>query len=281
MGPTWLVTGSHGFLGANAVRTLQQQPDLHVIGASRNDFDLTDQAAMRSFLTRHSPQFVLNTAAMAVHSECESNPAATYAINARVVEALAQECSAIGATLIHISTDAVFDGHRGNYTELDHTSPNTEYGRSKLAGEEFALANNQALIIRTNFFGWSPSRQRSIVEFFSNNLSAGQPIIGYTDTITTSLYVSDLIERIFALQNTRGIVHLTSVDPLSKYEFGCLVAEALHLDSTLITPTESPGGAKNISLNTDKAAALLGAQLPTQRDGIARAMAEREAIRFP
>jgi dTDP-4-dehydrorhamnose reductase len=83
------------------------------------------------------------------------------------------------------------------------------------------------------------------------------------------------------LQNIRGIVHLTSVDPLSKYEFGCLVAEALHLDSTLITPTDSPGGAKNISLDTDKAVALLGVQLPTQRDGIARAMAEREFIRFP
>lgn len=280
MGHTWLVTGANGFLGANAIRILEQKSDTQVVGASRSDFDITDRVGVRDFLSQYSPRFVLNTAAMAIHSECESDPAAAHATNAEAVKTLAQECSAIGATLIQISTDAVFDGLRGDYTELDHTSPKTEYGRSKLLGEEYALANNPALVIRTNFFGWSPSGQRSILEFFVHNLAAGTPVNGYTDTITTSLYASDLVERIFALQQSQGIVHLTSADPLSKYEFGCLVAETFNLNPESITPTHSPEGPKNISLNTDKAQDLLDSPLPTQQEGVARALAHKEVIRF-
>ena len=280
MGHTWLVTGAKGFLGANAIRILEQKSDTQVVGASRSDFDITDRVGVRDFLSQHSPRFVLNTAAMAVHSECESDPAAAHAINAEAVKTLAQECSAVGATLIQISTDAVFDGLRGDYTELDHPAPKTEYGRSKLLGEEYALANNPALVIRTNFFGWSPSGQRSILEFFVHNLAAGTPVTGYTDTITTSLYASDLVERIFALQHSQGIVHLTSADPLSKYEFGCLVAETFNLNPASITPINSPEGPRNISLNTNKAQDLLDSPLPTQQEGVARALAHKEVIRF-
>lgn len=281
MGHTWLVTGANGFLGANAIRVLEQKSDTRVLGTSRRNFDLKDRVSMRNFFITHSPQFVLNTAAMAVHSECESDPTAAHAINAEAVKTLAQECSVIGATLIHISTDAVFDGHRGDYTELDPTSPNTEYGRSKLLGEEYALAYNPALIIRTNFFGWSPNGQRSILEFFTKNLAAGKKVNGFTDTITTSLYAGDLVERIFALQRSQGIIHLTSSDAISKYQFGCLVAEAFNFDPALVTAIDSPGGPKNISLNTDKASGLLGSPLPTQQEGITRAFAEREIIGFP
>lgn len=276
----WLVTGAGGFLGANAMRVLAGQGNTDAFGVTRMDFDLTDRESLRSYLRAHAPTRVLNTAAMASHPACELEPQRAMTINADVVKMLAQECTDIGATLIHISTDAVFDGHRGNYTESDQPNPNTAYGDSKLKGEIYALEHNDALVVRTNFFGWSPTGQRSILEFFVTNLSAGRSVNGFTDTITTSLYTSDLMERVISLSEARGIVHLTSSDPISKYAFGCLVAENFGHPPELIVATESPGGSKNISLNTDKARGLLGAPLPTQREGIVRATQAREIIQF-
>lgn len=274
------MTGAGGFLGANAVRILSQDNRRDALGVTRQDFDLTDRTALRGYLQAQAPTTVLNTAAIASHPTCELEPQQAFAINAEAVKMLAEECTDIGATLIQISTDAVFDGHLGNYSEADPPNPNTVYGESKLQGEIYALEHNDSLVVRTNFFGWSPTGQRSILEFFVNNLSAGNSVNGFTDTITTSLYATDLVENIIFLSQCRGIVHLTSTDSLSKYDFGCEVAESFGFSQDLIVPIGSPGGPKNISLNTEKARGLLGSPLPTQRQGVQRARDEKGTTQF-
>jgi len=263
------------------MRVLMQNNSMDAVGATRDDFDLTDRIAIQRFLKHHSPDVVLNTAAMASHAACEADPAAAMLVNATAVKFLAQECTAVGAKLIQISTDAVFDGSLGNYLETDDPSPNTAYGISKLQGEIHAAAENDSLILRTNFFGWSPDSHASILEFFVNTLASGQTAPGYIDTITTSLYTSDLIERIITLSETSGLFHLTSSDSISKFEFGQLVADHMGVDQKRITAVASPEGPKNISLNTLKASDYLANPLPTQAAGLTRAFLERPAIEFP
>ena len=162
-----------------------------------------------------------------------------------------------------ISTDAVFDGARGHYSEADAPNPTSVYGRTKLEGEQLALASTDALVARTNFFGWSPTGRRSILEFFVNALSNGEQVRGFTDFTTSSAYVQVLAEALWdlcALEAT-GLVHLTSPEALTKYEFGVAVAEEFGLDAGLITPTTSdmqPPREGDISLDVARAESWLG-----------------------
>ena len=140
-------------------------------------------------------------------------------MNAVATGVLAEASAQAGARFVYVSTDAVFDGSRGNYGEEDTPHPFSVYGETKLEGEEQARTHHQApLIVRVNFFGWSPSGQRSILEFFVNELAAGRRVQGYTDFIVTSLYVTHLLDAIAGLitAEASGTFHLGSSDALSK-----------------------------------------------------------------
>jgi dTDP-4-dehydrorhamnose reductase len=230
---------------------------------------------------------ILHAAALASHEQCQSDPQLAERVNADATRQLARAAADVGAQFVCISTDAVFDGSRGDYTESDAPRPFSVYGRTKLLGEEYALQETDALVLRTNFFGWSPSGSRSILEFFVNELSAGRPVNGYTDFIVTSTYASFLLEAIWQLaaRRTTGIVHVGSADRLSKYEFGRTVAEVFGLDAGLIAPVSatsarhSTSRARDLSLRTDRLRALLGAELPTQQIGILQAQDDSSTLR--
>lgn len=292
--PRWLITGATGFLGSNAARFLESRA--YRIAASREGaptsgfdsavtLDLSDMASIEMAVRAASPDVILHTAALADHEACERDPEYAAVINVEATGALADAATSVGARLVHISTDAVFDGRRGHYREDDAPSPFSVYGRTKLAGEQAALAGTDALVIRTNFFGWSPSRRRSILEFFVNSLEAGAAVQGYTDFVVTSLYAQDLMQALWELHDRAGIgvLHLGARDALSKYEFGCLVAAAFGLNPDLISPVSAAAGQHStsrvldLSLDSSRAAALLGRELPSQGEGIARAVHERPA----
>lgn len=144
-----------------------------------------------------------------------------------------------------------------------------------------------ALVARTNFFGWSPSGTRSILEFFATAVRTGREAPGFTDFTVTSLYVADLVgilQRLVTDQRS-GIVHVTSRDPLSKYAFGCEVAEALGGRTSLIRATSATNGhsmarPRNLSLDTGLLRSWLGEEPPSQVEGIHRAYdEEREVVR--
>jgi dTDP-4-dehydrorhamnose reductase len=192
----------------------------------------------------------------------------------------------VGSKLIYLSTDAVFNGETGNYLETDTPDPFSVYGKSKLKGEINTLGvDPRSLVIRTNFFGWSPTHSRSILEFFVNNLDAQNPIEGYTDFTVTSIYVRYLAQHIRQLRDQAGIWNVASRDALTKFDFGLNVAEVFRLEPALITPVTGRGEvsrARNISLNTDKLQNFLSeigtlTSLSTQREGITQAYKDRLA----
>ena len=281
---TWMVTGAQGFLGANAGSFLHNRAN--TIGISRSGnatyfhqtqiHELADSQSLAHDIQTMRPNYLLHTAAVASHQLCEEQPELAQSINADATKKIARACEIAGAKLIYISTDSVFSGvptntrAAGNYSETDNTNPNTVYGATKLQGEIYAQAETNPLIIRTNFFGWSPTHTRSILEFFVNSLSQNQSVLGFTNISTSSLYVQTLLEYIWRLKAQNGIFHVVSSNPLTKYEFGLAVAQEFGLDSGLIKPFAS-NNAKDISLSTSKLAQSLSTSIETQDQGIALA----------
>jgi dTDP-4-dehydrorhamnose reductase len=283
---TWLVTGAGGLFGANAGTCLTGR--VSSIGAYRSlpesspydsliELDLLDLKDLAARVTDARPDVVVHAAALASHEECESHPELANKVNVEATRVIADACRAINATLVYVSTDAVFDGDRGLYVETDRTNPFSVYGETKLLGEDaVSAASADSLIVRTNFFGWSPSGTRSTLEFFVNALRRDEKVNGYTDFTVTSLYVRQLIDIIYELVESphRGLVHVASRDALSKYSFGMTVAEVFGLQSSLISPAASNAGAhgtsrqRDISLSTERLASWLGHPLPSQGDGI-------------
>ncbi len=282
-----LITGVSGLLGINtAWEALQAGQE--VIGwvnrrtLPRAPFptravDLTDAAATAAAWDTAKPEAVIHCAALANLDECERKPQYAYALNADAAGRLAALAKRDGVAFVHISTDAVFDGKRGGYTENDTPNPLSVYARSKLMGEERVLAANpQAFVARVNLFGWSLSGRRSLAEWFLNNLRARKQMRGFTDVFFCPLLANHLARLLFeALERgLQGLYHLVAADCMSKYEFGVLLARRFGLDASLIKPSSlensglSAARAHNLTLRADKFAAAIGHALPTIEDSV-------------
>ena len=279
----WLITGANGFLGANAARSLRRSHD--VTGLVRDSealpwcpqvvhADLLDASAVHRAVAEAKPDVILHCAALADHRRCEEDEELAMRINAQASGELAGAASEAGADFVYISTDAVFSGERGWYGEDEQVSPANAYGRSKAAGEQAVLAAHPAAVIaRTNFFGWSPSGHRSILEFFVHELGAGNRVRGFVNYTVTSLFIEDVVTSIERIVESgeNGVFHVVARDALAKADFGHLVAAEFGLDGSLIDPVEMDGPAKDLSLRSDRLAALRGAPMPSQAEGVARA----------
>ncbi len=283
-----LVTGVSGLLGLNfALHTyrkhkitgtvhsdLREDVPFEVIGA-----EFAQPGAATLLLDQVKPDLVLNCAALANIDLCEQQPDLAQRLNVDLPAELARETIARGIRLMHISTDAVFDGQRGGYREEDAANPLSVYARTKLEAEEAVLqANPEALVARVNFYGWSLTGRRSLAEFFFNNLTAGNPVNGFTDVIFCPLEVTLLSEILLELaeKDHSGLYHVVSSECLSKYDFGCRIARAFSLDADLIRPVSVHDGnlaaarSPNLQLRTDKLAAALGRPVPGQDEGLRR-----------
>jgi dTDP-4-dehydrorhamnose reductase len=282
-GVRWLITGASGFLGANAVRALQPRDE--VVGMVRDassapwcertvTSDLLDAESLTRAVNEVRPDVVLHCAALADHRVCEQDPDLAHRLNADASGALAGAAASVGSRFIYVSTDAVFDGDRGWYAEDEQVSPTSAYGRSKAAGEQAVVAAHpSAVIARTNFFGWSPSSDRSILEFFTRELSSGRRVPGYVNYVVTSLFVEDVIDSIERIveADEHGVFHVVSRDGVAKADFGRLVAGEFDLDAGLVDDVRADGPDRDLSLRSDRLVHLTGTPMPSQAEGIARA----------
>ncbi|ADY12223.1 dTDP-4-dehydrorhamnose reductase [Sphaerochaeta globosa] len=159
---TILITGAHGQLGNELQKILEEATSergklplfyerSRIVAVDVDELDITSSDAVDAFFSVHKPNLAFNCAAMTNVDGCEGNEDAAYLVNAVGPKNLALACERHGARLMHISTDYVFDGLGTRpYVETDETAPNTAYGRSKLAGEQFVLAScRNSCICRT------------------------------------------------------------------------------------------------------------------------------------
>ncbi len=284
----FLVTGASGLLGLNfALEHYRQHEVVGVVNRHRLNgapfpviqADLIRAGEIERVLDAVQPEVVLHTAALALPDACERDPGLCERLNAWLPGQVAAAARDRGLRLVHISTEAIFDGLKGNYSEADVPNPLSVYARCKYAGEQaVAAADPGALIARVVFYGWSLLGQRSLAEFFYYNLRAGKPVRGFTDAIFTPLLVNDLADILVHMVDQRltGLYHVFSSQPISKYEFGLLVARRFGLDESLISPASVWDGglaarrSPDLSMRVDKLSRDLGITLPGQSAGIER-----------
>ncbi len=283
-----LVTGASGLLGLNFCLRFYRQHELtgvvnsHPLPGARFPVVQTDLARpgeIEHLLDQVQPALLLNAAALANIDDCESMPEQTWRINVDLPRSMAKACSSRGVRLIHLSTDAVFDGLRGDYSEEDEPSPRSVYARSKLASEHAVLEELPgALVARLNFYGWSLFGKRSLAEFFFYNLSERKPVLGFVDVQFCPLEVTHLAEILLRLDELGcgGLYHVVSSQSLTKHAFGLAVAERFGLDGSLIRPVSvRESGLRavrspDLRLRTDKLTTALGQPPPGQTECLQR-----------
>jgi dTDP-4-dehydrorhamnose reductase len=284
----FLVTGASGLLGLNfGLYTCQQHDVVGVVNHNAllnapfavHQLELSQPGAARKLIETTRPQVILHCAAMANVDACESQPQLAQRVNADLPGELAALAAEFNCKMVHISTDAVFNGENGNYCEEDATAPLSVYARTKLAGEEAVLAANpRAIVARVNFYGWSITGRRSLAEFFYSHLSAGEKMKGFTDVHFCPLEVHDLSDLLLemAAKDLQGIYHVVSSESLSKFEFGQRLARQFGLDASLIQPVSwrdaglQAARSPELTLNTEKLRNALQHSLPDQAHGMAR-----------
>lgn len=243
-----LVTGSSGMLGKDIVKILSNDVDCFVVGFDKavNPYlstdhqvigDLTDLKFLSSSLDEINPAVIIHCAAIVNVDECEKNKRAAKTIHCDVTGILAH-FKPVSTRFIHISTDSVFDGQKGNYTEKDIPNPINYYAKTKLDGEIVVLENNHnAVVIRTNIYGFHLETGKSLVEWAINDLRQGKSISGFTDVYFNPVYTKQLgevIKDIIHAKYFKGILNVSSKEYYSKYEFLLRIAQQFNFNTDLI-----------------------------------------------
>ncbi len=244
--PRVVLIGATRQLGADLARTFDLDGEL--IPLTHGDLELLDAAATDACLAALRPTHVLNTAAYNRVDQAEDDREAAFALNARAVGDLAATCQRLGATLVHFSTDYVFDGRRTTpYAESDAPNPLNVYGESKLAGERLALGRcERAHVVRVcGLFGVARSAGKGGTNFVETMLrlaAAGRAIRVVADQVLTPSYTLDLARKVWRIlpRLARPVYHLTNAGATSWYDFPrCVFALAgVAPDLTPVTAAE-------------------------------------------
>jgi dTDP-4-dehydrorhamnose reductase len=290
-----LVTGASGLLGANlvleargrhAVTAVCHAHPIALDGVEVVTADLAWPAAADELLQATRPEWIVHCAAAADVDRCEQEPEWAARLNRQAAAAVARAAARIGGRLIHISTDAVFDGERGGYQEIDEPHPISVYGRTKLEGERAVLdAHPSAAVLRVNFYGWHPAGRRGLAEWFLDRLESGQATPGFVDAWISPLLVNDLAERILqiAARPLAGVYHVAGGACVSKYEFGRRLARAFDLDEELVQPAQVAAAGligprpRNLCLDGSRLAAEAGLPGPGLEESLDRFRRLRES----
>ena len=207
--------------------------------------DITDGVAVQTFMKLHKPTVVVHAAAMTQPDPCELDPIGCWEVNVTATRFLIDAAEETKAFFIFISTDFVFDGLNGPYTETDTPSPVNYYGSSKLAAEKSVMESSllQWAIVRTVLvYGNILVGNRSnVISWVKENLEKEKPIKVVGDQWRTPTYVEDLAKGIILViqKKATGIYHISGEEGLSPYEMAVATADYLHLDKSLMTKVDS------------------------------------------
>jgi dTDP-4-dehydrorhamnose reductase len=220
------VVGGNGQLGSDVVSAFENNHD-SVHSLTHSEIEIGSLESVRTRLPSSNPAIVVNTAAMHHVENCERDPAAAYAVNAIGVRNLALVTREIGATLIHVSTDYVFDGRKTTpYVEDDAPLPLNVYGNSKLAGEHYVRTlNPKHFVLRTSaLYGKHQCRAkggRNFVDLMLELARTRGKVRVVDDEFVSPTPTLDLARQIVALSrcDRYGLFHATAENLCSWYQF--------------------------------------------------------------
>lgn len=271
-----LVTGSYGQLGRALLRIAAER-GIETVGHDLDTLDITDPEAVRAEAARVQPTTLVNCAAYTAVDRCEEDEATATAINGTAVGHLVDACDSIGARLIHISTDYVFDGRSPRpYREDDPVAPASAYGRSKLAGERLALASPRSLVVRTAWlYGIGGS---NFVEAIRRQVDAATAELRVVaDQRGCPTFCDDLATAVLALgaSDAAGVLHAVNGGTTTWHGFAAEIVRRLGATipvqpvTTAEVPRPAPRPAYSV-LDTSRLTGILGSALPPWQDGLAR-----------
>ena len=263
------ITGVNGLIGNYLVQTAPQfAPRWRVRALTRDQFDLLDFNAVRREFARDKPQLVIHCAAVSTLAEAQANPNLARRVNVDVTALLTGLAADI--PFILFSSDLVFDGRKGDYTETDAVNPIHLYGETKAAAEQIILRNPLHTVVRTSLNGGiSRAGNRGFNEKLRLAWQAGQMINLFTDEFRCPIFAGETARAVWELVNQKrtGLFHVAGAEKLSRWQIGQLLAARWPQLNTKITPGlaknfPGPPRALDTSLNITKIQKVLSVPLP-------------------
>lgn len=251
-----MITGCHGLLGQNVLKMFLKSTVSEILATAKDpktflDFgsfdytmlDITSRNDVKNLVVYFRPDVIVNTAAYTNVDGCETNRELAWRVNVEGVRNLVHSARRVDAKLIHISTDYIFDGKNGPYTENAIPNPINYYGRTKLASEnEIKIGGIRFAILRTNvLYGVGKNVKSNFALWLYQKLSNGEKIKVVTDQIGNPTYVDDLAFAILKVVefDKEGVYNVGGRDFVDRYTFAVKFAEIFGFDKELITPVKT------------------------------------------
>jgi dTDP-4-dehydrorhamnose reductase len=264
-----VITGADGYIGSNLKSFLEHKGlEIYSItkgGSKREKFhqaDITDKQSIFELLNKINPDVIIHTAGMSSLAQCEKEKELAWKVNVEGTRNIIESIKEINPQIkfIFISSDYIFSGKRGRYTEADEPDPATYYGKTKLESEKDIKQNLENYIIcRTaNVFG----RGGNFFNFIQDNLSRNEQIEVFDDTFYTPTYIDYLLDSLDRLIDLdfKGTIHVTGRERVSRHAFALSMAKTMNKSAKVVNGSAQPKGgliAKDSSLNGESAQKLL------------------------
>lgn len=269
-----LVFGGTGIVGRALVKEGRSR-GWPVVGLSHGQAEITDAGRVEEACAAFRPGLIINCAAFTKVDQCEADPSLALAVNGAAVGNLVRAAESVGARLVHLSTDYVFDGRATSpYPEAHPTAPQSSYGASKLAGEAEALASGRTLVVRTSWI-FGPGGA-NFVDTIAGRIRSGQKNFRVVDDQLGAPTWAPFLARAVAdlgEWGISGLVHYQNRPAVSWYEFAREIARRLdpEVEVTPIPTSEAPRPAPRPAysvLAVDRFEKLAGRSVESWQDGL-------------
>ena len=227
------VTGANGLFGSGLIRLISRRHE--ALPVTRAEADVTDLARVRSALRALQPELVIHAAAIADPDKCELNPDEAFRVNVGATVNIVTVAEELGAGVVLISTDAVFDGFKSSpYVESDTPRPLSVYGRSKVEAEKAVQRLRRHWIFRVSVL-FGPGKINFVTKGLQK-IRAGEPYVVASDQIGSATYTLDAAEKILEVAEAQryGLYHLCNLGECSRLELAQHAAELAGLDKSRI-----------------------------------------------
>lgn len=271
-----LVTGYNGQLGFDIVNLLKEK-NVQCVGVDVNDFDLTDEDKVRDYVLNYNPDTIIHCAAYTAVDKAEDEKELCYKVNVKGTEYLAKIAKELDAKFVYFSTDYVFEGTgEVEYKENDKTSPNNQYGITKLQGEEAVIKLlKKYFICRISWvFG---ENGNNFIKTMLKLAKTKDKLTVVNDQVGSPTYCKDVAKLVCEMINTTkyGIYHVTNEGFCSWYEFACEIFKQANVDIKVepVDSTAFPVKAqrpKNSRMSKDKLEQSGFERLPTWQNALSR-----------
>lgn len=274
-----LIIGAAGQVGGTlAAQCVRRR--IEVYGTSRKGqgflyLDLADAASIKDSFEKSKPDTVFLCSAMTHVDNCERDPELARRVNTAGTGLVAEECRRAGARLVYFSTEYVFDGAAGPYDEQAPVSPVSVYGRTKLEGEQAALAAGALSVRTTVVYSHNPASKNFIMQLISNHRSGARMRVP-SDQFSNPTYAPELASAVLDLveKDASGVYNVVGPDWMNRYDFALKACAAFGFSPDFLEPrlTAELGQAAprplKAGLRTEKLAAALGRRLPPVEDSL-------------